>query len=114
MARCIGDCGIETFIDAYDIKTGDRWEDILITEIDRATVLAVLLTPFSRSRAWVWMEIGVALRGAKRVAPFFFGTTTRDFERQGTVWPLSGTHARGLNDFDIYLAELRERMTDGG
>jgi hypothetical protein len=114
MARCIGDCGAETFIDAYDIKTGDRWQDILITEIDSATELAVLLTPFSRSRAWVWMEIGVALRGGKRVVPFFFGMTMKDLERQGTVWPLSGIHARDLNDFDIYLAELRERMTRAG
>jgi hypothetical protein len=113
MARCIGDCGVETFIDAYDIKTGDRWEDVLITELDRASELAVMFTPFSRSRAWVWMEIGAALRGRKRVVPFFYGMTMRDLEKQGTVWPLSGTYARGLNDFDVYLAELRERMAHG-
>jgi len=112
MARCIGECGADTFIDAYDIKTGDRWEDILITAIDRATELAVLLTPFSRNRAWVWMEIGAALRGGKRITPFFFGMTMRDLEKHGTVWPLSATQARGLNDFDTYLAELRGRIAD--
>lgn len=111
MARCIGECGAETFLDAYDIKTGDRWEDILITEIDRATELAVLFTPFSRNRAWVWMEIGAALRGRKRIVPFFFGMTIRDLEKHGVAWPLPGTQVRGLNDFDVYLAELRERVT---
>jgi hypothetical protein len=111
VARCIGECGVETFIDAYDIKTGDRWEDILITEIDRATELAVLFTPFSRNRAWVWMEIGAALRGGKRIVPFFFGITMRDLEKHGVAWPLPGTQVRDLNDFDVYLAELRERVT---
>jgi hypothetical protein len=71
MARCIDNRGAETFVDAYDIMTGDKWEEILITELDRSNELAVLLTPFPRSRAWLWMEIGAAVRAKKRVVPSF-------------------------------------------
>jgi hypothetical protein len=113
MARRIEDCGATTFVDVYDIKTGDEWERTLIAEIDRADEFAVLFTPFSRNRAWVWMELGAALRGGKRLVPFFFGMTMRDLEKQGSPWPLAGIHVRHLNDFDVYLAELKERITHG-
>jgi hypothetical protein len=85
----------------------------LIAEIDRADEFAVLFTPFSRNRAWVWMELGAALRGGKRLAPFFFGMTMRDLEKQGSPWPLPGIHVRNLNEFDVYPAELQERIGHG-
>ena len=112
MARCIGECGVETFLDVYDIRTGEDWQDRLFAEIDAADELVVLVTPFSRDRVWLWVEIGAALKVRKPVRPVLYGLTMRDLVEGGNAGPLPDLQARPLNEFDIYLAEVRERITN--
>ncbi|HEY1935098.1 MAG TPA: toll/interleukin-1 receptor domain-containing protein [Acetobacteraceae bacterium] len=52
MARRIDDCGATTFIDVYDIKTGDEW-----------------LSPAALHSPSVMSEIGTALASRKPVIP---------------------------------------------
>ncbi len=110
MARCIGEAGAEVLIDAYDLESGDDVTERLSGLLEQATELVVLFTPFSRSRAWVWMEVGVMRLNRKRVVPIFHGMTKRDLAESGGDGALTGTVERQLNDFDTYLVELKARI----
>ena len=110
MARCIGECGAEVLIDAYDLESGDDVTERLSGLLAQATELVVLLTPFSKSRAWVWMEVGVMRLNRKRVVPIFHGMTKRDLAESGGDGAVVGLVERQLNEFDHYLVELKARV----
>ena len=111
MARCLREAGGDAFLDVYDIKTGDDWQDRLFQEIDAADELVVLLTPFSRDRSWLWVEIGAAMKVRKPIRPILYGLSIRDLVKSGNAGPLPSMQTRTLNEFDTYLAELRGRIT---
>lgn len=112
MARCIRECGTDVIIDAYDLKTGDDVVPRLSEMLEQSTELVVLFTPASRSRAWVWMEIGHMRFSRKRVVPIFHGMTEADLADTGGIGAVATLVPRQLNDFDRYLAELKERAHD--
>ena len=112
MARCIQDCGVDVLIDAYDLLSGDDVNDRISDLLDRASEMVVLLTYASKGRAWVWMEVGVMRMSLKRrVVPVFHGITRQDLAESGGDGALAGLVDRQLNDFDLYLAELKGRVT---
>jgi hypothetical protein len=110
MARCIGECGAEVLIDAYDLESGDDVAERLSGLLVMAAELVVLFTPYSKSRAWVWMEIGVMRLNRKRMVPIFYGMTKRDLADSGGDGALAGLLERPLNEFDHYLVELKARI----
>ena len=110
MARCIGECGAEVLIDAYDLESGDDVTERHSGLLEQANELVVLFTPFSKSRAWVWMEVGVMRLNRKRVVPIFHGMTKRDLAESSGDGALTGTIERQLNEFDHYLVELKARI----
>ena len=111
MARGIGESGAEVFIDAYDLASGDDVIARLSDLLAKADELVVLFTPYSKTRAWVWMEVGVMRLNGKRVIPIFHGMTKTDLADSGGDGALAGIVERPLNDFDLYLAELRGRIS---
>jgi hypothetical protein len=114
MARCIGECGAEPFLDANDIQTGDEFKRVILAELRRADELVVLFTPFSRNSVWLWSEIAVTAFLEKRVIGIFYGMALNDLrENGGTGFP-EERHVRQLNDFDSYLGELRGRIEHVG
>lgn len=115
MARCIGEQGASTFIDANDLNGGDAFETEIRTEIGRSDELVALFTPLSARRAWVFMEIGAAWAQNKRVCGVLYGLTLDDMEREdaGGAGLLNNRNTMGLNDFDRYLRELKQRCDDG-
>jgi len=97
-------------IDAFDLESGDDVTEKLSGLLALAEEQVVLFTPFSRSRAWVWMEIGVMRLNRKRVVPIFYGMTKRDLAESGDNGALAGLLEKQLNEFDHYLVELKARM----
>jgi hypothetical protein len=83
MARCIGECGAETFLDANDIQTGDEFRRVIQAEPSRADELVALFTPFSRRSVWVWSEIAIAAFLNKRVVGIFHGISLADLREDG-------------------------------
>ena len=112
MARCIGECGAEVLIDAYDLESGDEVTERLSGLLSQASELVVLFTPHSKSRAWVWMEVGGMRLNRKRVVPIFYGMTKRDLADSGGDGALTGLVERQLNEFDHYLVELKARVSN--
>jgi hypothetical protein len=109
IARCIGELGVDTFLDAYDIETGDDIESRIWKGLSVSDELLVLLTPMSDRRGWVWMEIGAARASGKRVSAVLYGITVDDLEREHGAGPLVRQLARHLNDIDSYFDELKRR-----
>jgi hypothetical protein len=60
IARSIEACGATAFLDRRDIAVGDNFRRRLYEEIGRCDELLALFTPWSRRRAWVRHEIGMA------------------------------------------------------
>jgi hypothetical protein len=83
MARCIGDAGAETFLDANDLHTGDEFKRVILDELRRSDELVALFTPFSRRSVWLWSEIAIAASLDKRVVGIFYGMTLEDLRHDG-------------------------------
>jgi hypothetical protein len=114
MERCIRECGPETFLDVNDVATGDDFKEVIRTEIGEADELVALFTPFSRDRSWLWVEIGAAWILRKRIVAITYGMTLGDLEKGGGGRAiLADVHLRPLNEFDVYLQELQERVPHG-
>ncbi len=115
MARCVIDVGAEAFLDAYDVATGDDFQDRIRDALLECDELLALFTPFSLQRAWVFHEIGAAWLQRKRVSAVLYGLTLKDFDSDNATGAglLSRRHVRDLNDFDQFLRELTVRCSDG-
>jgi len=114
MARCVRECGADTFLDVNDIATGDEFKELIRARIAEAEELVALFTPFSRDRSWLWVEIGAAWFARKRLVAILYGMTMADLERDGGGRAiLADIHIRPLDAFENYLDELRERVTHG-
>ena len=111
MARCITDQGASTFLDANDVETGDDFKRRIKAAIAASDELVALLTPISRRRSWLWVEIGAAWVLEKRVVAITYGVSRADLEADGGKAVLEDLHLRELNTFDEYLSELRGRLT---
>jgi hypothetical protein len=113
MARCIGDQGATVFPDVNDLETGDDFKRRIRAEIARSDELVALLTPISRRRSWLWVEIGAAWVLGKRIAAIMYGVSRAELDADGGMAVLEDRHFRELNMFDTYLDELRRRVTNG-
>lgn len=67
IARRIEDCGADAFLDTRDIAAGDNFKARIHEEIPKCDELLALFTPWSRRRAWVRHEIGMADVLKKRI-----------------------------------------------
>jgi hypothetical protein len=100
------------------LKGGDPWlyekeveaGSILAREIfegiDKCIEAIVLVSPNSIGSQWIMSEIG-AIRGQhKRVTPILSNVS------HDAIKPLSDVTAMDLNQIDIYLRQLRERIEE--
>ena len=73
----------------------------------------MLLTPWSQSRRWVWVEVGAAWSQGKRVVALLYGLSRSDLEKKGGLAVLAKSDIRELNEIETYLAELQQRVRGG-
>lgn len=107
--------GAKVFIDIFDIKSGDRIEQRVHDGLVGCSELVSLLTPWSVDRNWVWSELAGAWALKKRYVGVIFGVTLEQIDKNhGGLAMLSPTNVIALNDFDIYLRELGERVRETG
>jgi hypothetical protein len=67
IAKAVESCGAETFLDRRDIAAGDNFRRRIRQEMPKCDELLALFTPWSRRRAWVRHEIGMADMLNKRI-----------------------------------------------
>jgi hypothetical protein len=111
MALNIRETGAETFVDDFDIQSGDRIEDRVHSGLMQCTELVGLLTPWSVDRNWVWSEMSGVWMLRKRLVAVVYGVTLEQVDQNhGGLAILASAKIIHLNEFDGYLPELRDRV----
>jgi hypothetical protein len=110
IARSIEDCGASAFLDRRDIAAGDNFKKRIHDEIPKCNELLALFTPWSRRRAWVRHEIGMADILKKRIVCVFYKVTIADFQGdEDGLGPLDGLNTVDINGLASYFKALRRR-----
>lgn len=102
---------LSTFLDENCIDIGDDFENVILEELKSSDELLVLLTPWSLNRPYIWIELGAAWAMNIRIIGILYGLTFEEFSAN-TRNPIliKKTNAVMLNDFDIYLEQLKKRL----
>jgi len=111
IARRIEDCGAGAFLDRRDIAAGDNFKQRIHEEIPACNELLALFTPWSRRRAWVRHEIGMADILKKRIVCVFYKVTIADFlgDEDG-LGPLDELNTIDIHKLDAYFKALARRV----
>jgi hypothetical protein len=110
IVRSIEGCDAFAFLDRRDIAAGDDFHERIRREISRCDELLALFTPWSRRRAWVRHEIGMADMASKRIVCVFYQVSLRDFDDdEDGRGPLENLNVVDINEFDTYLRALSKR-----
>ena len=111
IAKCLEACGASTFLDRRDIAAGDNFKARIRAEIPRCDELLALFTPWSRSRAWVRHEIGMADVLDKRIVCVFYKVSVRDFARdEDGLASLDDLNIIDINQLNAYFTEVAARV----
>src|SRR3990172_4367525 len=99
--------GATAFRDDRDIQAGDNIPDQIRREIKRSHEFLLLLTPASQIRPWVWIELGGAWvsRRSRRIV-----VVVHQLGFDAIPDISKPTKAVRLDDFDDYLAEVKQRV----
>lgn len=110
IARCLEAVGASCFLDRRDIAAGDNFKLRIREEIPQCDELVALFTPWTRRRAWVRHEIGMADYLGKRIVCVFYRVTTRDFAKDADgLGPLDDLNIIDINDLDAYFRAVAIR-----
>jgi hypothetical protein len=96
--------GIETFLDAKDIETGDSLDDSIDGQLKDCDELLMLLSPAALKSHWVLLEVGGAKALNKRLIPILIHVGPNDLPP-----PLAKGLARDLNEIERYFDEVQAR-----
>ena len=111
IAREIEACGAVPFLDEANIAVGDDFEDRILDALEESKELVVLLTPWSLSRPYVWAELGAAWVRRIPIIGILYGLTANDVQSNpGIPVLIKRRDLIDLNDIDLYLIQLRERL----
>lgn len=112
IARHIEVCGATSFLDTRDISAGDDFKSRIRSEMPSCDELLALFTPWSKTRAWVRHEIGMADALQKRIVCVFYKVTLRDLRRNGdSLGPIEDLNIIDINALDAYFNELTKRVS---
>ncbi|TKB88963.1 MAG: toll/interleukin-1 receptor domain-containing protein [Nitrospira sp.] len=103
--------GAQTFLDEAQIAVGANFEHDIITALQKANELVVLITPWALDRPYVWLEIGAAwIRGIPIIA-ILLGVSISQFQEKANVpVALKQRNLLPLNNVDRYINELSARV----
>ena len=111
IAREITACGATPFLDEAEIDVGADFEDDILTFLERADELLVLVTPWALERPHVWAELGAAWGRRIPIVGLLHGLTAGELQaRPGVPILLKKRDVLALNEIDVYLKQLRDRI----
>jgi hypothetical protein len=110
IAREIAACGAVPFLDEAEIDVGADFEDDILTFLEKADELVVLITPWALERPYVWAELGAAWGRRIPIVGLLHGISAGELQaRPGVPILLKKRDLLPLNDIDVYLGQLRGR-----
>lgn len=107
----IQQCGALSFLDQSDLSHGDNFEEEILKEANLSSELLVLLTPWSKARSYIWMEMGIFWGSRKRIVGVLHGLTSQEIVgEEGIPALLKKIHLLELNEIDSYFDQLSQRV----
>ena len=111
IAKGIEEAGASTFLDETNVNVGEDFEEKILSALNDAAELLVLLTPWSLTRPYVWAEIGAAWGRRIHIVGVLHGLTPEDLQSDpGVPILLKRRDLIQLNDIETYLGQLAERI----
>lgn len=111
IAREVEACGAKAFLDEADVDAGANFEEDILSFLENAHELVVLLTPWALERPYVWAELGAAWGRRIPIVALLLGITPAELQsRSGIPVLLKKRDLLVLNDIDTYLDQLKERV----
>lgn len=111
IANKISKCGAEPFLDEAEIDAGSDFEDDILSFLEKAHELVVLLTPWALDRPYVWAELGAAWGRRIPIIGLLHGISATELQkRAGFPVFLKKRDLVSLNDFEVYLKQLKKRI----
>ena len=102
----LGKARVEVFLDEKDIEVGQHIAKEVREAIAKCDEFVVLLSPNSKGREWVLLELGAAWGLEKPIMVILHDLSPQ--KMPDVTYPHKATD---LNHFDtVYLGQLRERM----
>ncbi len=103
--------GAQTFLDEAHIGIGEDFEEAILTALERANELVVLLTPWALKRPYIWTEIGAAWMRRIPIVSVLHGLTAEELHtRAGVPVLLKRRDMITVNDLPRYFAQLQKRV----
>src|SRR5258707_5398265 len=106
IAREIGRCGADSFLDEAQIETGRDFEEEILEFLDNADELVVLMTPWALDGPYVWAELGAAWNRRIPIVVILQGMTPGELQsRLGVPVFVKKRNMIDLNAIDSYFRE---------
>ena len=113
IAKNINQAGASTFLDHADIDHGDNFEERILNAADTADELVVLLTPWSKIRPYIWLEIGLFWGNRRRIVAILYGLTSESLSASDEIPALlKKIDLVDINNIDSYFQQLEKRLVD--
>lgn len=96
--------GVETFLDAQNIETGDDFDEEIRNQLLACDEIVIIISPAALKSQWVMMELGAARTLRKRLALVLVGVSPNELPS-----PVNRHLARDLNQIRDYYDELKIR-----
>lgn len=119
IASHISAAGATPFLDEADVEVGQDFEQNILSFLDRADELVVLLTPWSVDRPYIWAELGAAWSRRIPIIGILLGMTATELQsREGIPLFLKKRDLLEINQIGLYFEQLEVRVgglnTDSG
>ena len=104
-------CGATPFLDEANVEVGEDFEESILTFLEQAHELLVLLTPWALDRPYVWAEIGAAWGRRIPIVGILHGMTSTELQsRRGIPIFLKKRDLVDINEIELYFEQLRSRV----
>lgn len=111
IAGHISAAGATPFLDEAEVDVGEDFEENILTFLERAHELVVLLTPWSLDRPYVWAELGAAWSRRIPIIGILHGMTATELQsREGVPMFLKKRDLLDINQIELYFEQLKIRV----
>lgn len=111
IAREISFCGATPFLDEAEIEVGEDFEENILSFLEQAHELLVLLTPWALDRPYVWAELGAAWGRRIPIVGILHGMTPTELQsKPGIPVFLKKRDLVDINEIELYFQQLKSRI----
>ena len=106
--------GAQAFLDEADMEHGDDFDQKLVDGANSCQELLVLLTPWSKERPYVLIEIGMFRHRGLRIVGVLHGITQNEVSDPRMPALLKRLDMIEINDLSSYFEQLSRRVAQIG